>query len=205
MKLDDLKTEWKNEVIQMTDAERVSNVIDSLEKETTKLDKTIKRRDYLEISIALLIIPVWTWKLFYAASLMQTVGLWIAIFACLLIPYKLLKAKQVDTQKDDSVLAFLNTEKNKLEQQMTLLESVAVWYIAPLFTAIILITAGATVDASGIPQITEQLTIYYGCCVLLVVGIYFLNKRAVKKQLSPLLDNVNKRIQELSSFSEVAE
>lgn len=205
MKLDDLKTEWKNEVLQVTDAERVSNVINSLEKETTKLDKTIKRRDYLEISIALLLIPVWTWKLFYAASLMQTIGLWIAIFACLLIPYKLIKARQVDTQKDDSVLAFLNLEKNKLEQQKTLLESVAVWYIAPLFTAIILITAGATVDASGIPQITEQLTIYYSCCVLLVVGIYFLNKRAVKKQLSPLLDNVNKRIQELTNFSEVTE
>ena len=205
MKLDDLKKDWDNEVVQVTDTQNLSNVIESLEKETTKLDKSIKRRDYLEISIALLLIPVWTWKLFYAASLMQTIGLWIAIFACLLIPYKLLKAKQVDTTKDDSILSFLNTEKNKLEKQKTLLESVAIWYIAPLFTAIILITAGATVDASGIPQITEQLTIYYGCCVLLVVGIYFLNKRAVKKQLSPLLDNVNKRIQELTNFSEIAE
>ena len=199
-----LKQDWKNEVLQVTDKQNVSNVIESLEKETTKLDKSIKRRDYLEISIALLMVPIWIWKLFYAASLMQSVGLWIAIFACLLIPYKLVKAKQVDTQKDDSILAFLNTEKNKLEKQKTLLESVAIWYIAPIFTAIILITAGATVDASGIPQITEQLAIYYGCCVLLVVGVYFLNKRGVKKQLSPLLDNVNKRIQDLKDFSEVA-
>jgi hypothetical protein len=205
MKLDDLKKDWKSEVLQVTDKQNLSNVIESLVKETTKLDKSIKRRDYLEISIALLLIPVWAWKLFYTASLMQTIGLWIAIFACLLIPYKLLKAKQVGALKGDSVLAFLNTEKNKLEKQKSLLESVTVWYIAPLFTAIILITAGATVDASGIPQITQQLTIYYGCCVLLVVGIYFLNKRAVKKQLSPLLDNVNKRIQELTNFSEVTE
>ena len=205
MKLDDLKNEWKNEITQLADKQNVSNVIESLEKEATKLDKSIKRRDFLEISIALLLIPVWTWKLFYTASLMQTIGLWIAILACLLIPYKLLKAKQVDARKDESILAFLNTEKNKLEKQKTLLESIAIWYITPLFTAIVLITAGATVDASGIPQITEQLAIYYSCCVLLVVGIYFLNKRAAKKQLAPLLDNINTRIQDLSNFSEVAE
>jgi hypothetical protein len=205
MKLDDLKKEWENEVIQVTDKQNLSNVIESLQKETTKLDKSIKRRDYLEISIAFLLIPVWTWKLFYAASLIQTIGLWIAIFACLLIPYKLLKAKQVNALKDDSVLAFLNTEKNKLENQKALLESVTAWYIAPLFTAIILITAGATVDDFGIPHITEQLTIYYGFCVLLVVGIYLLNKRAAKKQYAPLLDKVNNRIQELTNFNEVTD
>ena len=88
-------------------------------------------------------------------------------------------------------------EKVKLENQKKLLESVALWYILPLMVAIILITAGATVDSLGIPQLTLQLKIYYSFCALLSVGVYLLNKRAAKKRFKPLLDKVNYRIKEI--------
>ena len=203
MKLDDLKANWKTAIESDNSTQDLSPMIELLVKETSKVDKSIKRRDRLEISIALLLIPVWSWKLFYSASLVQTTGLWIAIVACLYIPYKLLKAKQIHAPKDNSVMAFLQFEKIKIENQKKLLESVAVWYIAPLMVAIVLITAGATVDETGIPRITEQLAIYYGFCVMLVIGIYFLNKRAVKKQLLPLLDKIKQRISELNDLKEI--
>lgn len=203
MKLDDLKANWKTAIESDNSTQDLSPMIELLVKETSKVDKSIKRRDRLEISIALLLIPVWSWKLFYSASLVQTTGLWIAIVACLYIPYKLLKAKQINAPKDNSVMAFLQFEKIKIENQKKLLESVAVWYIAPLLVAIVLITAGATVDETGIPRITEQLAIYYGFCVMLVIGIYFLNKRAVKKQLLPLLDKIKQRISELNDLKEI--
>jgi hypothetical protein len=203
MKLDDLKANWKTAIESDNSTQDLSPMIELLVKETSKVDKSIKRRDRLEISIALLLIPVWSWKLFYSASLVQTTGLWIAIVACLYIPYKLLKAKQINAPKDNSVMAFLQFEKIKIENQKKLLESVAVWYIAPLMVAIVLITAGATVDETGIPRITEQLAIYYGFCVMLVIGIYFLNKRAVKKQLLPLLDKIKQRISELNDLKEI--
>jgi hypothetical protein len=203
MKLDDLKENWKAEIASDNNAQELSPMIKLLAKETNKMDKSIKRRDIIEISIALLLIPIWSWKLLYSAGLVQSIGLCIAILACLYIPYKLMKAKQVDAPKDNSVMAFLQVEKTKIENQKKLLESVAVWYISPIFLAIILITLGSTIDEIGIPRITEQLAIYYGFCVMLVIGIYYLNKRAVKKQLVPLLDNVNQRISELNNFEEV--
>jgi len=95
MKLDDLKAGWKTEVTQVNETMDITQIIQSLEKETKKFDKHVKRRDILEISIALLLIPVWVWKLFYSASVIQSVGLLIAIVACVFIPYKLVKAKQV--------------------------------------------------------------------------------------------------------------
>ena len=203
MKLDDLKANWKTAIESDNSTQDLTPMIELLVKETSKVDKSIKRRDRLEISIALLLIPVWSWKLFYSASLVQSTGLWIAIVACLYIPYKLLKAKQINAPKDNSVMAFLQFEKIKIENQKKLLESVAVWYIAPLMVAIVLITAGATVDEIGIPRITEQLAIYYGFCVMLVIGIYFLNKRVVKKQLLPLLDKIKQRISELNDLKEI--
>jgi hypothetical protein len=197
MMLDDLKAGWDSEMKKPVKHEQLATVLEILQRETCKLDKSIKRRDILEVSIALLLIPVWSWKLVYSVSLMQSVGLWVAILACLFIPYKLIKAKKVNVQKNDSILSFLLIEKVKLENQKKLLESVALWYILPLMVAIILITAGATVDSLGIPQLTLQLKIYYSFCALLSVGVYLLNKRAAKKRFKPLLDKVNHRIKEI--------
>ncbi len=197
MMLDDLKVGWESEMKKPVNHEQLATVLEILKTETGKLDKSIKRRDTLEVSIALLLIPVWSWKLVYSVSLMQSVGLWIAILACLFIPYKLIKAKRVNVQKNNSVLGFLLIEKVKLESQKKLLESVALWYILPLMIAIILITAGATLDSLGIPQLTFQLKIYYSFCALLFVGVYLLNKRAAKKQFKPLLDKVNQHIKEI--------
>ncbi len=146
MKLDDLKKDWQQTVNTPTNNENLSEVITMLEKETTKIDKEIKRRDILEISVAILLIPVWIWGLFHAVSSMQTVGYCIALISCIYIPYKLLKAKKVTSSKNSSIRDYLRTEKQKVEQQKKLLESIVWWYIAPLTTAIVLITLGATVD-----------------------------------------------------------
>ena len=107
MMLDDLKAGWDSEMKKPVKHEQLATVLEILQRETCKLDKSIKRRDILEVSIALLLIPVWGWKLVYSVSLMQSVGLWVAILACLFIPYKLIKAKKVNVQKNDSILSFL--------------------------------------------------------------------------------------------------
>ncbi len=203
MKFDDLKTGWKTEVEKAGEQQDLTRLVESLEKETNKVEKSIKRRDIMEISIALLLIPVWAWKLFYSASLLQTIGLWVAIIACLYIPYKLLKARQVESAKDDSLLSFLFVEKSKLEKQKQLLETVATWYLGPLTLAIVLITAGGRVDETGLPQISQQLAIYYLFVAVLYVGIYYMNKTAAKKKFAPLIDKVNQKIQELKSLENV--
>jgi len=199
MELDDLKQSWKQTIDTPSNEEEIKAVIAKLEQEMSKIDKEIKRRDYLEISIALLLIPAWIFGLFTSAGLMQTVGFIIAIIACLYIPYKLIKAKQVSAQKTDSNIDFLNTEKQKVEQQKNLLESIIWWYLAPLTTAIVMITLGATVDASGMPEMTTQLSIYYGFVGLLMIAVYFLNKRAAKKKFTPLLNKIEQRLAELQN------
>lgn len=203
MKFDDLKADWKAEIESDKNTQDLSPLITLLAKETSKADKSIKFRDSVEIFVSLFMIPFWSWKLFYSVSVVQSIGLWIAILACLYIPYKLIKAKQVDAPKDHSVMAFLQVEKIKIENQKKLLESVAIWYISPLMLAIVLITAGGSVNEAGIPIIKTHLAIYYGFCVLLIIGIYYLNKRAVKKQVLPLLNKVKQRISELNNFNEV--
>lgn len=198
MKLDDLKQDWQQAVTTPANAENLTEVIAMLEQETIKTDKEIKRRDILEISIAILLIPAWIYGWINSVSAMQSVGYAVALAACVYIPYKLLNAKKIDALKDDSIKAFLELEQQKIKQQKQLLESIVWWYLAPLTTAIVLITLGATVDAAGIPHLNDYLTKYYGFLVLLVVGVYFLNKRAAKKKFGPLLDKIDQRLAELT-------
>jgi len=197
MKLDDLKQDWQETINTPSTENNLTEVIAMLEEETTKIDKEIKRRDILEISIAILLIPVWIYGLFSSAGTLQTIGFIVAIVSCFYIPYRLVNAKKVSAPKDTSINAFLESEKQKVMQQKQLLESIVSWYIAPLATAIVLITLGSTVDASGLPHLSDFLILYYGLLALLIVGVYFLNKRAAKKKFGPLLENIEQRLSEL--------
>jgi uncharacterized membrane protein (DUF485 family) len=76
---------------------------------------------------------------------------------------------------------------------------VVYWYIAPLTLSIVLITLGATIDATGNVTISAQMTIYYLMLTILVVGIYHLNKRAAKKKFGPLLNKIEQRLTELQA------
>ncbi len=199
MKLDDLKQDWQETIIKPSTTNDFIEVKAVLEQQTIKIDKEIKRRDILEIAIAFLLIPVWIYGLFTSAGTMQSAGFVLAILSCIFIPYKLVRAKKITSSKSASVRSFLEKEKQKVAQQKQLLESVVSWYIAPLAISIVLITLGATVDTLGVPQIHSNLMVYYGFLVLLIVGIYLLNKRAAKKKFGPLLENIEKRLKELEN------
>lgn len=197
MKFDDLKQDWQQTVEDSESPENLTEIINMLAKQTTKIDNEIKRRDFLEIGIAILLIPAWIYGLTISAGLMQTTGLIIALITSVLIPYKMLKAKKVTPLVADNHKSFLQTERQKLKQQKQLLEQVVWWYIAPITTSIVLITLGATVDPNGIPSVNDQLLTYYGFVSLLVVGIYFLNKRAAKKKFDPLLTQIEQQLADI--------
>ena len=199
MKLDDLKQNWQQSVVEQPTPENFKEVIAMLATETKKIDQEVKRRDILEISIALLLIPVWIYGIINSASTMQTIGCVLAIFTSLYIPYRLINAKQVSAPKNNSMKEFLINERQKVIQQKALLESVFWWYISPITISVMLITLGANVDEAGVPQISGQMMVYYVFVVLLVIGIYFLNRRTAQKRFAPLLENIEQRLAEVDS------
>ncbi|WP_448547513.1 hypothetical protein [Thalassotalea fusca] len=199
MKFDDLKQNWQESIAQQDSSENLSEVIAVLATETKKLDNHVKYRDILEISIAIFLIPFWVYGLMNSVSTMQSLGCILAIISSVYIPYRLIKAKKVPLAKDNSVREYLLSEQQKVAQQKALLESIVWWYITPITVSVLLITLGANVDASGLPQINQHMMIYYASVALLVVGIYLLNMRAAKKRFGPILEKIEERLAELES------
>lgn len=199
MNLDDLKSNWQEKMLPTDAPENLTEYITMLEQKTVKMDKDIKRRDRLEIGVALLLIPAWIFGLFVSVSLIQTIGFLVAIASCIYIPYKLVKAKQIEPSKSNSLRAFLENERQKLIKQKQLLESVFWWYLGPLGLSIGLITLGATAKESGMPQPDMRLTIYLIVVAVFYAGIYVMNKKAVKKKFTPLLENIDDKLSQLST------
>ena len=198
MKLDDLKQNWQKNIEHHDSAEDIQEMINMLKVETNKIDKELKRRDILEISIALLLIPVWIYGLTISVSLMQSLGCIVAIFTGLFITYRMLQARQVkQSSQGDNLRAYLQIEREKTLKQKQLLESIAWWYILPIVISVVLITLGATVDESGLPQLNDVLTMYYAMLAILVIGIYHLNKRAANKRFAPLLEKIERQLAQL--------
>jgi len=197
MKLDDLKQNWQKAIKTESAPENIDEVIKMLEQETKKLDKEIKRRDFVEILICVFLMPVWVYGIMTSVSTMQTIGCITAILTGLLIPYRLLLARKIDVKKTDGMKDFLKQEKQKLLNQKLMLESIVWWYIAPITISILLITLGSNINEQGLPVIPDNMYWYYASVALLVVGIYFMNKREAKKRFGPLLEKVEQRLADI--------
>lgn len=200
MKLDDLKQNWQQQVVQKNQqTDELKESLSMLEQKIESMEKVIKRRDGLETIIALGLIPVWIIGLFLSASLIQTIGFIVAIISCLYIPYKLRKAKSSEGPKNTSIRAFLENERVKVIQQKRMLESVVWWYLGPLGLAIALITLGANVDEAGLPILTTMKTLYLTFVFVLYAGIYFMNKNAANKTYAPMLENIDNKLDALEN------
>lgn len=197
MKLDDLKAEWQSEIATEENTQNLAATISLLAVQTSKLDKSIKRRDIAEIFVAVLLLPFWVYLLFNSASLLQSIGALVWIFCCIFIPYKLLTAKKITPLRNDSMIAFLEIEKEKVNKQKKLLETIFWWYILPCLVGIVLVYAGASVDESGLPIVNQTMLIYFSICGLMAVAVYFFNHYAANKKFQPLLDNINDRLKEM--------
>ena len=198
MNLDDLKKDWQSQIKTSQSRDQIKDTLKVLEQNIETTDKQIKRRDRLEIGIAILLIPVWIIGLFFSVSVIQSLGLLVAIAACILIPYKMTKAKQVEQPKDKSVIEYLRSERQKLLQQKDMLDSVFWWYLGPLGLSIGLITLGANVNEHGVPVVSSSLVGYLVFVVALYAGIYFMNKKAAKTKFEPLLMDIDSRIEDLT-------
>ncbi|WP_448566455.1 hypothetical protein [Thalassotalea ganghwensis] len=200
MKLDDLKSEWQKSIEGTAAPEKITQVIENMIKETNKVERELKRRDILEITIAMFLIPCWGYGLINSSGIIQSLGFIIGILTSVMISYRLIMAKKVEPAVDESQYAFLVMQKQKFVQQKQLLENVFWWYIAPIGLTILLVTLGATVDESGVPRLTEHLTYYYAVVTFFGVGVYFLNKQAVNKKFRPLIENIDRQLANLSQY-----
>jgi hypothetical protein len=160
--------------------------------------RTIFRRDVFEISIALLLVPififyglqsvelwgfhVWTWYLVAA------VELWVAGFFLA----TRWKWKKEESQPTDPSTSFLARSIREVEKQIWLLRNIFWWYLLPpalallcVFVQILLQSPSVAEDSDQVWGIRGNIAATSSIIFLVFWLLYWVNQRCVRRELEP--------------------
>lgn len=180
MQDDALKELWRNQSVPhkaLPDAKGMA----AMQRKMKRFDRTIRRRNILEIGAGILVGGYYGVQFFRVSSPLSKVGCIVVLASVLLISWRLLRSKfhQPKVEPSVSLSNAIEIELRKVVTQIGLLKSVLWWYLLPLLT-------GFTLYDWGIPGTLNSKAA--STVVMLLVGsfVYWLNQRAVKNKLLPL-------------------
>jgi len=195
---DPLQEIWKKEEEPSTvriDKEWLLSLVQRRQKEFTR---TVFRRDVVEVSVAILLAPVfvfygiqseelwgfhvWTWYI------LAGLELWVAGFFVATRWWW----KKEDSHPTDASASFLARSITEIENQIWLLKNLFWWYLLPPILGLVCVFLQILLQAPGVAEDAEQLWGIRGniaatsLIVMLVFGgIYLMNQRCVRKELEP--------------------
>ncbi len=178
---DALKKLWQEQPLDPGQAIPTMEQLTAMKQKMTRFDRVINRRDLGELIAALFGGGYFSFVFFQIHSLTARVGCVVIVLGMVLIMWRLLwnSRRQVKMEPNASVMDALKIELQKVEIQIGLLKSVFWWYILPIMV-------GVNIFFIGMNHSNAERAGYFVFTVLLGVFIYWLNQRAVRKQLLPL-------------------
>ncbi|WP_420399893.1 hypothetical protein [Flagellimonas sp.] len=174
-----------------------SRLLLDVQNRLDSFDRAVKIRDTVEISVAILMTPLFLYQVYRQPNVLAKIGaIWIVAYI-LFVVYKLLKVKKEKPSEATSYLEYLKQSKIYLEKQKRLIESVLYWYILPgLMGCTIFLIGSLDLLNKTWQEIIKIKKVWVGLSAFTGVGAftYWLNKRGVKKEFIPRLKKVDELI-----------
>ena len=205
----ELKNIWKNSSKAEQIKFETSRLMIDLNRKMNRFEKTIRYRDMREISSSVLGILLFGYFVYAIPFLLTKIA---SFFTVIWFVYVIYKFRAVKKHKSPANLSLsfreqLEHQKVNMIRQARLLDTVLYWYLLPPFilNVIFIMGLGSPTDFSWSNSIANQLlplTITYKIAYLLFIavlyaGILWLNKRAVKKGINPVIKDIERVLQQL--------
>lgn len=203
MTFDELQNNWRSKQPDPKLTIDPDLLLREIKRNKESFESAIFWRDFGEVGIGILLFAAFlyygTRDKLWPMCLVALACLWIAGF--MVVDRKVQKIKQPCLS--DTLLNCVESSLNQIIHQIWLLKNVLWWYLAPLGIGILIFFAHAGISV----MITENPSIGWiffilGCIfgtILLYWGIYWLNQRAVRKDLIPRKDELQDLLNSLSS------
>jgi CubicO group peptidase (beta-lactamase class C family) len=179
---DALKQLWKGQNLEAPPALPDAAQIAALKKRMKCFDNTITWRDYREVAACVLVFAFFGWHLLVEKypPLMQA-GCVVLMASAVFIAWKLIgsKLRLPKAEPNAPVFDAVKVELQKVENQIGLLQSVAWWYLLPLFVGVMLCNWGMR---GSLPSKLFGSAFTFA----IYAFIYWLNQFAAKRGLLPL-------------------
>ena len=165
---------------------------------------TLFRRDIVEAAAGLFVSGVFAYTGWQMGQMGWPIGLAVVLMLGLtgFFIRERVRAHRLRLDADAPLLAKIEADLAELRHQRRLLLSVGKWYLAPCIAAAVIFGGTTMVHA----PIVLSAKLLAGVIMLLVLaltcwGVWALNRRAVRKQLEPRLEELEKLHQALLSPS----
>ena len=191
MDLNELKNVWKQQDRDTGDQLSKSELMMMINNKMISLEENIKARDRLEIIVAIAVMIVFALWGVSAETVWTQAGCAVIVGSAGFIWYKLKRTQRASfdsrTNPHHSMREHLNGELQSVRQQKKMLQSVAWWYLSPIWVGLLLITLGFS---QGIVYKVG----YMIAVSILYVWIWRKNQQQVEGKFSPLEEEIKEAI-----------
>ena len=165
-----------------------SRLMLEVQSNTDRRHRSIYHRDLRELIAAIIVIPVFA---YYAYVIPYTLTKIASILTILWAIYVILRLRNARKHKPsaftESYLEYLRGTRKYIEVQKQMIDDILYWYILPCWAIVTLGLAGFI----GVPGKLKGIIQTEVLGGVGSIGVYFLNKRADKKQLMPRLEKID--------------
>jgi hypothetical protein len=204
MNWSDLKTVWSIQNLPAGPGADLATLQRSFETKRRKLARDLFRRDVVEAAAGVLVAGVFAYTGWQMGKEGWPIALAVVIMLALtgFFIQERVRSRSHRLGVDAPLLAKLEAEIAELRHQRRLLLHVGRWYLAPCIVAAAIVAGTALVHAP-IPLAPKLLagTIMLLLLALMYWSVWALNRCAVRKQIAPRLEELEKLHQSLISPS----
>ena len=165
-------------------------------------------RDAREVGVGIVMFILFVyWGLKYEFWSLHMIALSIAFVVVFMVVDRILSYRR-QPQCNDALLGCIKSSLRQVKHQIWLLKNVLWWYLLPPSIGIgifILCCAFGVIKAVGVANSAHHLVfllVYLVFLFLLYWGIYWLNQRAVRKELQPRRKELEELLNNLSDSSQ---
>jgi hypothetical protein len=198
MNFEDVRKSWQSEVTRPESSGELQRLLMDAQRHFGGLERKIYWRDIREILAGVFVAGGFAagWPI-YRSSFVACLGVAIILLSVPIVVYLLISANRpTSTSVTTSVLEFSRQRLAWIDRQIHLLRTVVWWYVAPLFLGCTLVAWGLT------PGRRIQFGILMVLNVFVAIVVIWLNRRAVRKDLMPVRQEMGDLIESLQPTSE---
>jgi hypothetical protein len=207
----ELKNIWNNSSQTAQISIETTRLSEELNAKVRDIQKAIRVRDIREISASVIGIFIFSYLLYEIPFPITRMSCILSIIWFVFVIYKSKKSKAQNTKNDLSLSMTdqLSSQERAMKQQASFLNSAAYWYAAPSFIInfIFVLGLGNPSDYNWTNSIAENLLpLTFNFKIVLLAGLalfytftVWLNKRAVNKDVKPILESIKTMQQQLKN------
>ena len=171
-----------------------------LQQRDRTLRAQLRRRDWLETGVALLVAPVFAVAAWFAGSRDAWWVMFFCVFLtlwCVFVPWRLWRARRnLPTPSHDlTLIDYLRQEHAAMIGQARMLERIWVWYLAPCAFGVI----GLNVSAMGW---TPGVLVYVAIVLAFCLAVARLNHLAARTRFRAHAESIEQQIVKLTTENE---